>query len=191
MLKRTEKQVLIISSSEKGEEFFRRYLDDGYCLDAAKSGAEGRRKLEEKDYDVVIINCPLKDEFGTDLAEEAVKKPCAGVLVLVKSDLYDGVAYSTEKIGAYCLSKPVAAQAFTRAINFTVATNERLLRAVRATAGVKEKMEEIKLVSRAKLLLITKLSLTEEEAHKYIEKQAMDRCVKRSVIAKEIIKTYY
>ena len=51
-------------------------------------------------------------------------------------------------------------------------------------------MEEIKLIGRAKLLLITKLSFTEEEAHKYIEKQAMDRCVKKSVIAYDIIKTY-
>ena len=55
---------------------------------------------------------------------------------------------------------------------------------------LKEKVEETKLVSRAKLLLVQKLAFSEEEAHKYIEKRAMDLCVKRSVVAEEIIKTY-
>lgn len=31
---------------------------------------------------------------------------------------------------------------------------------------------------------------TEEEAHHFIEKQAMDSCVKKSEIAENIIKTY-
>ena len=51
-------------------------------------------------------------------------------------------------------------------------------------------MEEIKLVGRAKLLLMQKLSLSEAEAHKYIELRAMDGCVKRSVVAENVIKTY-
>lgn len=42
----------------------------------------------------------------------------------------------------------------------------------------------------AKWLLISQLSMSEPEAHRYIEKQAMDRCVTRQTIAEEIIKTY-
>lgn len=146
--------------------------------------------MDVKDYDVVVINCPLKDEFGTELAEEAVKRPCMGVMLLVKSDLYESVSYGMERIGVYCLSKPISAQAFLHGLSFTIATNERLKGLIKKTEGIREKMEEIKLVGRAKLLLITKLSLSENEAHRYIEKQAMDRCEKRKVIALEIIKTY-
>ena len=53
-----------------------------------------------------------------------------------------------------------------------------------------EKMSEIRLVNRAKLLLISELSMTEPEAHRYIEKHAMDRCVAKKQIAEEIIRTY-
>ena len=53
-----------------------------------------------------------------------------------------------------------------------------------------EKMEEIRLVNRAKWLLIEKLTMTESDAHRYIEKQAMDQCVSRREIAKGIIQTY-
>ena len=58
------------------------------------------------------------------------------------------------------------------------------------TASIEEKMEEIRLVNRAKWLLIGQLKMTETEAHRYIEKQAMDRCVTRREIAESILSTY-
>ena len=44
-------------------------------------------------------------------------------------------------------------------------------------------MAEIRLVNRAKWVLIEQLRMTEQEAHRYIEKQAMDRCVTRRAVA--------
>ena len=32
--------------------------------------------------------------------------------------------------------------------------------------------------------------MTEEEAHRYIEKTAMDKCVKRTVLAQDIIRDF-
>ena len=51
-------------------------------------------------------------------------------------------------------------------------------------------MEEIRIVNRAKWILIRELKLDEPEAHRYIEKQAMDRCISKRIVAEEIIKTY-
>ncbi|MEF2823148.1 MAG: ANTAR domain-containing protein [Oscillospiraceae bacterium] len=48
-------------------------------------------------------------------------------------------------------------------------------------------MEELQLISRAKAVLIEYLKLTEPQAHRYIEKQAMDRCVTRRSVAEEIL----
>ncbi len=53
-----------------------------------------------------------------------------------------------------------------------------------------EKMEEIRIVNRAKWLLISELKMDEQGAHRYIEKQAMDRCISKRIVAEEIIKTY-
>ena len=58
------------------------------------------------------------------------------------------------------------------------------------TLSLEEKMQEIRIVNRAKWVLITELKMTETDAHRYIEKQAMDRCVSKKEIAEEIIKTY-
>ena len=56
--------------------------------------------------------------------------------------------------------------------------------------SIEEKMEEIRIVNRAKWLLISELKMDEQGSHRYIEKQAMDRCASKKVIAEEIIKTY-
>ena len=51
-------------------------------------------------------------------------------------------------------------------------------------------MEEIRLANRAKMLLMQNLKMTEQEAHRYIEKEAMDRGLKKTAVAENIIKTY-
>ncbi|MBQ8898803.1 MAG: ANTAR domain-containing protein [Clostridia bacterium] len=67
---------------------------------------------------------------------------------------------------------------------------ERLRKTVEKTLSIEEKMEEIRIVNRAKWILIRELKLDEPEAHRYIEKQAMDRCISKRIVAEEIIKTY-
>ena len=67
---------------------------------------------------------------------------------------------------------------------------ERLRKSEKKSLSIEEKMEEIRLVNRAKWLLIDELKMSEPDAHRYIEKQAMDRFVSKREVAEEIIKTY-
>ena len=78
----------------------------------------------------------------------------------------------------------------TAALSWMRSARERLRRSEKKTLTLEEKMEEIRLVNRAKWLLISELKMTEPNAHRYIEKQAMDRCISRRQVAEEIIKTY-
>ena len=76
------------------------------------------------------------------------------------------------------------------ALSWMSSARERLRKFEKKTLSIEEKMEEIRLVNRAKWLLISELKMDEPDAHRYIEKQAMDRCVTRREVAEEIIKTY-
>ena len=69
-------------------------------------------------------------------------------------------------------------------------TRERIRRMEQKTATIEEKMEEIRIVNHAKWMLIEQLKMSESEAHRYIEKQAMDRCVTRRAVAEDILQTY-
>ncbi|MBE6613614.1 MAG: ANTAR domain-containing protein, partial [Ruminococcaceae bacterium] len=83
-------------------------------------------------------------------------------------------------------SKPIVSQA----IDWMIATRERLKKFEKKTMSTEEKMQEIRIVNRAKWILIDSLKMTESDAHRYIEKQAMDRCISKREIAEEIIHTY-
>lgn len=77
-----------------------------------------------------------------------------------------------------------------RAVSWMVSTRERLRRLEKRVLPLEEKMEEIRLVNRAKWLLISELKMTEPDAHHYIEHQAMDRCVSKRSVAEDIIRLY-
>lgn len=51
-------------------------------------------------------------------------------------------------------------------------------------------MDEIRIVNRAKWVLITQLKMDEAQAHHYIERQAMDTRTSRREVAESVIKTY-
>ena len=67
---------------------------------------------------------------------------------------------------------------------------QRIATPQKKTLSIEEKMEEIRIINRAKWLLISNLKMTEQDAHRHIEKQAMDRCIPKRKVAEEIINSY-
>ena len=69
-------------------------------------------------------------------------------------------------------------------------SRSRILGLQNRNLQLQEKIEEIRLVDRAKCALIQYLDMTEPQAHRYLEKQAMDmRCTRRE-IAEAVLRTY-
>ena len=69
-------------------------------------------------------------------------------------------------------------------------TRERLVRMEKREKSFEEKIREIKDINRAKLLLMENESMSEEEAHKFIEKTAMNKRASRDAVAKAVIERY-
>ena len=55
---------------------------------------------------------------------------------------------------------------------------------------LKKTISDIKLIDRAKITLVEYLNMSEDESHKYIEKQAMDLRITKVEVAKNILKIY-
>ena len=184
--------VLLVSSSEKFNRSLLSLLpeDRFYPVSVSPDDSAARRVLAESRFDIVMINTPLPDDFGTHLALDACEGSGAGVMLFVKAEHYPDIAARVSPFGVLALSKPVTAQTVEQSLTLICATRERLRRMEQKTASVEEKIEEIRIVNKAKWLLIDQLKMTEQEAHRYIEKQAMDRCVTRRTIAENILATY-
>ena len=184
--------VLVVSSGEKALRFFTELLQPnefGPVLSVHTVG-EAKRLLVDRPFDILLVNTPLPDDFGVDFAVEAAQSQGCGVLVFVKAELLDVVSLKVENDGILTLSRPISRPIVYQAVKLLVATRQRLRGMEEKSASLQSKMEEIRLINRAKLLLIEHLKMSEPEAHRYIEKRAMDTCVKRRVIAENIIRTY-
>ena len=184
--------VLIVSSSVKAEEYLRDILDTvQFSPVVTASGAgEAKRMQLENHYDLVLINAPLADDFGTELAIEIAEDSASGVILFVKNELFEQVSYKAEDYGVLTVAKPGSRQGIYQAIKLLVATRRRIKTFENKAVTLEAKMKEIRLINRAKWLLIDRFKMSETEAHKYIEKTAMDNCVKRGEIAENIIRTY-
>lgn len=183
--------AIIVSAGEKTEKSISSILASGgfaTILTAFTSGA-ARRALSERTIDLAIINTPLADDFGTQLALDLADKNI-GVLIFVKREILDQVASKMEPAGVVVLAKPVSRAELTQSIKILKVMRVKLKMLEDRATTVETKMKEIRLVNRAKWLLIDRLKMSEEEAHRYIEKTAMDDCVSKGVIAEGIIKTY-
>lgn len=185
--------VLMVSSSEKGEAMLLELLKSASYtqIDIARNGGEARRFISQHTpHELVIINAPLSDEFGHDLAIMMTESSDAGVIMLVKTDYADEVSHRVENAGVFVVPKPLSRPFFFQALKLVSASRKRIQNLQTENIKLQTKIEEIRLVNRAKYVLMQYLNLTEPQAHRYIEKQAMDMRRTRQEIAESILETY-
>ena len=74
MIEQYRYRVLIVSLSEKFHNEIGSLLQNSFdvsSVDCAASAGEARRRLLERAYDFIIVNAPLRDEFGSRLCMDA------------------------------------------------------------------------------------------------------------------------
>lgn len=148
---------------------------------------EARRMAKERSYNIILVDSG--DGFETDFAID-VSDSSSTILLMVPPEHFDQTSYQVEGYGILTITKPFDAFYFYNMMKISIAVQYKIQVLTSQTVKLKEKMEEIRLVNRAKMLLMQNLNMSESDAHRYIEKEAMNRCLKRTVLSEEIIKTY-
>ena len=176
-------RALIVSAGTNSNEYLARQMTAlGYPRPVmAASGSEARRLLTDSGFDLIVINAPLPDEFGHELGIFGVEHSLAGVLLLAKGETAAQMGDRVEEYGVLVLSKPFSVSQFHQAVRMAKACHQRLLL-------LEEKNHaQIRLVDRAKCFLIQHRAMTEEDAHRLIEKRAMDTRTNRGEVARQIL----
>ena len=188
----TVESVLIVSntSSTMGivSDFMR--SENISRIATAQNGAQARRTIMESDFELIVIDTPLPDEMGDDLAVTAAGKTTAGVILIVDHGMVFEVGERVEDYGVFALSKPTTPDFFYQAAKLLCVSRRRLQNLENENQRLQKKIEEIRLVDRAKLVLIQVLKMTEPQAQHYIEKQSMDLRQNRFLTAENILRIY-
>lgn len=191
-LKERVYSVLVVSASEKFNASLTALLPEltYHPVQIVSSISAAKRLTVERVFDFVIVNTPLPDDVGTHFAIDTCRSKDTVVLLLAPSEIHAEIYDRVAEHGAFTLAKPTSKLMVATALGWMASARERLRQFEKKTLSIEDKMLEIRLVNRAKWLLIKELKMDEPEAHRYIEKQAMDLCVSKRKVAEDIIKTY-
>ena len=191
-LKERVYSVLIVSAAESFNDALSALLPNSKYSPThfVSNISAAKRALAERAFDFVIINSPLPDDIGTRFAIDTGSSKETVVLLMVRAELQAEIYDKVAEHGVFVLPKPTSKPTMAIALSWLSSAREKLRKTEKKALSIEEKMEEIRIVNRAKWLLISELKMDEQGAHRYIEKQAMDRCISKRIVAEEIIKTY-
>lgn len=185
---KSPRRVMIVSGGDKLYAYLSGVLPpaDFLPLLQVRSAGEAKRALQQTPADILVVDMPLPDESGVELALSMAEESM-GVLLVVKSELVDKTACQVEDSGVLTLAKPNSRQAFYSAFRLLAALSARLQRMETQNRTLQEKMADIRVVNRAKWLLIERMHMSERDAHYFIEKRAMDARASRREVAESIL----
>ena len=191
-LKERVYSVLVVSASKNFNDALQPLLPESHFspVKYVASVSLAKRMLADRPYDYVIVNSPLPDDAGVRFAIDTSNSRESVVLLLVRSELHEDTYERVFEHGVFTLPKPTSKAIITMTLGWMASARERLRKSEKKNLSIEEKIGEIRLVNRAKWLLIDNLQMTEPEAHRYIEKQAMNRCISKRTVAQEIIDRY-
>ncbi|WP_102269321.1 ANTAR domain-containing response regulator [Massilicoli timonensis] len=184
--------VLVVSASKHFQTVMTELLPaSGYEPICFAGGVnQAKRLLAVRTFDFIIINSPLTDATGVHFAIDCCRGQNTVVLLLAGADVHDEVHEKVVAYGVFTLPKPTSRATLHQALRWMSSAREQLRRLEQNTSSIEERMEEIRMINRAKWLLIRELQMSEPEAHRYLEKKAMDHCISKKEAAKHIIKRY-
>lgn len=182
--------VIVISSNSASAATLSGFLKESFqCqITIVDSAHKARETISScRSFELVLINSPLSDEVGIELAEYAAEMTAASCIVLVKSEDYEKISPMAEKSDIILISKPFSKQVLYQVIKAVNIAIKRSYVLYEETVRLERKIEDIKLIDKAKFRLIQYRNMTEEEAHAYLEQYAMKNRKKKTVAASEII----
>ena len=186
------KKTLLISSSGQSSASLCDILEaEGFGpVTVSGTAFHARETADKEEFDLICINAPLADENGIELSRHFAETTRSGIVIIVPQKNADEVNDMLTQHGVLVIAKPINRHLFHHFLQFTDCFRARMLDMERENRQLKTMVEDMKLIDRAKLLLVTCLNMTEGQAHRYLEKRAMDLRVSRVEVAKQVIQTY-
>ena len=182
--------ALIITSTEKSSAIFAELLRAHSSIVHVHSCGEGRRLLLDRDFDIVIISAPLPDETGENLARQIAISGTSQVILAVNSEIYEEVSSICESDGVLTVAKPISKEIFRQALSLAKTMKGRFTKIQDENENLKQKIDNIRIIDRAKNILISSCRMSEHEAHRHIEKTAMDTRTSKRAVSERIIHDY-
>ncbi len=160
--------IVAFPKQENAESIKRILVKSGFQVDAvATTGAQALQSANTLDGGILVCNYRFVDMMYMELYEYL---PKTFQMVLVAAP---NICNEREIDDLMCLAMPLKVHELVQTMemmSYSIARKKKKQRAVPKERNEEEK----KLIERAKGLLMERNNMTEEEAHRYIQKRSMD-----------------
>ena len=190
MLKEQRYNILLVSSSEKFNKRINPMSGIYSDITLSKDIEQARRLIVERKFDIVILDSPVGSNKGFNFVLSVCDSDEYGILTIVNTSDYDEAYFRLHDYGVYVLSKPVDEALLAQSLRIICLTRDKINEIKKNNLSPKDKLDEIKLVAEAKMLIVKKLHIDENQAHKLIEQTAMNLRITKKATAEMFIKKY-
>lgn len=180
-------RVLVVSSRDQFDSYIADTMPSGMNMtaDIKRNASAARRLLLEREYDIIIINMPLSDETGIELALDTVNT--CQVLLVTPKEIFDEVLDRVTDYGVIVMPDGSNVHRMEKILRYLIAESNKIKKFQKQIADVQDKMDQMRLVNKAKFMLVEEKHVSEDEAHRMIGKLAMDNGISRGKAAQMII----
>ena len=156
-------------------------------LDEIRRGVSGAGA--QAPADLLIAVMPLSDGTGIEgIIHVAQRHPQLMTILLVRQEAYEQVTYQCRNQQIFVIAMPFKRQILAEAASFMLRIRTVINDKDREIVRLRKTLGEIRIITSAKIRLMQTRQMTEEEAHYYLEKEAMDRSLSKKEVAEEILR---
>ncbi len=181
--------VIFSQESESADNISLAASEYGFGRIKVSDGNGGRDLLSRNSFDTAFVNAPLETEFGLELAVFAAGLGC-GVIIAAPAKFCGEMAKKIGGADIFILPKPMNKALLVQTFRYVMIARGQKLGLREENLALENRLRDAKLIDRAKCTLVEYLRISEADAHRQIQKRAMDMRLPLAAVAKDILKTY-
>lgn len=185
-------RVVIGSSNDKLIKQLGVFLQTNgfHLVGESNSGHELLRKVHTVYPDLVILDYRLRGMNGHEVSEILIDEGVCPVMALISSGEVSSFINLSQEPTFVPLVKPCSRDTLLNTVHLLVKTAKSIGALEKELKEVKGTKNSKSLVTQAKKLLMEHMDLSEDDAHRRIQKQSMDKGISKVKIAEAVILMY-
>ncbi|MDH8678285.1 hypothetical protein QE109_09010 [Fusibacter bizertensis] len=181
--------ILLITNTDSSEGFIKELLmNTSYGkIFSAFNYSDATNLLDVHEFDLVIINAPMRTELGDRLAKYAAQRTTTSIMFIARESTYLQTKELLTNFGVLCIKKPVVVKPFQNLLKCIETTRTKIHAMEKDHIEVLPMMDEIRTIDAAKWYLISKFNISESQSARTIDSFSVERELSRYAAAESIL----
>lgn len=181
--------ILVIAAKPRIQSSVRSALTQRYGrVLTAETVQEARRAAERERIALMLIFTPLKDGEEIPRLFDMAARRGVPAAYIVSREIYGETVYRLTGQNIFVLSYPLQMDQVQQIVSFLHQTQLRLAMIFSEQERLQRQLQDTQIICRVKCLLVEKRGMTEEEAHHFIEQEAMNTGLSKREAAMKVMK---